>query len=150
MATHSSILAWRIPETGEPGGLPSMGSHRVGHNWSDLAEAVAASTTTCEHLTPSELESKTWAPKQTQPEEKKTNQTIELCSSSCLNYSLCSVAQSCLTLYSPMDCGLPGSFVHGSFQVRILEWFAISWPRDWICVSCIFCIGRQILYHWAT
>ena len=32
MATHSSILAWRIPETREPGGLPSMGSHRVGHN----------------------------------------------------------------------------------------------------------------------
>ena len=37
MATHSSILAWRIPGTGEPGGLPSMGSHRVGHDCSDLA-----------------------------------------------------------------------------------------------------------------
>ena len=32
MATHSSVLAWRIPGTGEPGGLPSMGSHRVGHD----------------------------------------------------------------------------------------------------------------------
>ena len=32
MATHSSVLAWRIPVTGEPGGLPSMGLHRVGHN----------------------------------------------------------------------------------------------------------------------
>ena len=41
MATHSSVLAWRIPGMGEPGGLPSMGSHRVGHDWSDLA-AVAA------------------------------------------------------------------------------------------------------------
>ena len=41
MATHSSILAWRIPWTGEPGGLPSVGSHRVGHDWSDLAAAVA-------------------------------------------------------------------------------------------------------------
>ena len=40
MATHSSVLAWRIPGTGEPGGLPSMGSHRVGHDWSGLA-AVA-------------------------------------------------------------------------------------------------------------
>ena len=39
MATHSSILAWRIPGTEEPGGLPSMGSHRVGHDWSDLAAA---------------------------------------------------------------------------------------------------------------
>ena len=42
MATHSSVLAWRIPGTGEPGGLPSMGSHRVGHNLSDLAAAAAA------------------------------------------------------------------------------------------------------------
>ena len=40
MATHSSVLAWRIPGTGEPGGLPSMGSHRVGHDWSDLALAA--------------------------------------------------------------------------------------------------------------
>ena len=37
MATHSSILAWRIPGTEELGGLPSLGSHRVGHDWSDLA-----------------------------------------------------------------------------------------------------------------
>ena len=43
MATHSSVLAWRIPGTGEPGGLPSMGSHRVGHDWSDLAVAAGTS-----------------------------------------------------------------------------------------------------------
>ena len=42
VATHSSVLAWRIPGTGEPGGLLSMGLHRVGHDWSDLAVAVAA------------------------------------------------------------------------------------------------------------
>ena len=41
MATHSSVLAWRIPGTAEPGGLPSMGSHRVRHDWSDLAAAAA-------------------------------------------------------------------------------------------------------------
>ena len=40
MATHSNILAWRIPGTVEPGGLLSMGSHRVGHNWSDLVVVV--------------------------------------------------------------------------------------------------------------
>ena len=40
MATHSSVLAWRIPGMGEPGGLPSLGSHRVGHDWSDLAAAA--------------------------------------------------------------------------------------------------------------
>ena len=42
MTTHSSVLAWRIPGMGEPGGLPSMGSHRVGHDLSDLAAAAAA------------------------------------------------------------------------------------------------------------
>ena len=42
MATHSSVLTWRIPGVGEPGGLPSMGLHRVGHDWSDLAAAAAA------------------------------------------------------------------------------------------------------------
>ena len=43
MANHSSVLAWRIPGMGEPGGLPSMGSHRVGHDCSDLAAAAAGS-----------------------------------------------------------------------------------------------------------
>ena len=42
MATHSSVLAWRIPGTGEPGGVPSVGSHRVGHDRSDLAVAAVA------------------------------------------------------------------------------------------------------------
>ena len=42
MATHSNVLAWRIPGTEEPSGLPSMESHRVGHDWSALAEAAAA------------------------------------------------------------------------------------------------------------
>ena len=41
MATHSSVLAWKIPGMGEPGGLLSMGSHRVGHDCSDLAAAAA-------------------------------------------------------------------------------------------------------------
>ena len=41
MATHSSVLAWRIPGMGEPGGLPSLGSHRVRHNWSNLAVVAA-------------------------------------------------------------------------------------------------------------
>ena len=44
MATHSSVLAWRIPGTGEPGGLPSLGSHRVGHDRSDLAAAESMKT----------------------------------------------------------------------------------------------------------
>ena len=60
------------------------------------------------------------------------------------------VAQSCLTLCNPMYCSLPGSFVHGILQARILEWIAIpfsresSQPRDQTPVSCT---GRRILYH---
>ena len=70
-----------------------------------------------------------------------------------------SVAQSCLTLCNPMDFSPPGSSVHGIFKARILEWVAISFfressqPRDWTPVCCVFrvsCIGRKILYHWAT
>ena len=47
MATHSSVLARRIPGTAEPGELPSMGSHKVGHNSSDLAAAAATRSHTC-------------------------------------------------------------------------------------------------------
>ena len=50
MATHSSVLAWRIPGTGEPSGLPSMGSHRVRHDWSDLAAAAAKEFNVIFHL----------------------------------------------------------------------------------------------------
>ena len=47
MATHSCVLAWRIPGTEEPGGLPSMRSHRVGHNWSNLAAAATGTRRVC-------------------------------------------------------------------------------------------------------
>ena len=73
----------------------------------------------------------------------------------CLSY-LCSVAQPCLTLCDAIDCSPPGSSIHGISQARILEWVAISSSRgfsqlkDQTCVSCISCIGRQILYHWAN
>ena len=68
----------------------------------------------------------------------------------------CSVSQSCLTLCNPMDCSPPGSSVNGIFQARILEQVAISSsrgfsrPKDGIHVSCVSCIGRQILYLWAA
>ena len=52
MATHSCVLAWRIPGTGKPGRLPSMGSHRVGHDGSDLAAAAAAAE---RHHTPARV-----------------------------------------------------------------------------------------------
>ena len=106
VATHSSVLAWRIPGRGEPGGLPSMGSHRVGHDWSDLAAAATAA-------------------------------------------AAAAVAQFCPVLCKPMDCSLPGSSVHGIFQVRILEWVVISFLKGifWIQGSNpILLYGRWILY----
>ena len=58
MATHSSVLAWRIPGMGEPSGLPSMRSHRVGHDWSDLAAAyIYIYTYTHTHTTMCEVDS---------------------------------------------------------------------------------------------
>ena len=70
-----------------------------------------------------------------------------------VHFCCCLATQSCLTLCDPKTCSLPGSSVHGISQERILKWVAISssrrssWPRDQTWVSCI---GRWILYHWAT
>ena len=66
MATHSSVLAWRVPETGEPGGLPSMGLHGVGHDWSDLA--VAANQFLLAKSKNSALQNETKIPKPTYTE----------------------------------------------------------------------------------
>ena len=66
---------------------------------------------------------------------------------------MCVRAQSCPTVWDPVDCSLPGSSVPGIFQTRILEWLAIPFSRgssqlrDQTRISCISCIGRWILYH---
>ena len=71
----------------------------------------------------------------------------------CVCVCACVRVQSCLTLWAPVDCSPPGSSVRGIFPVRMLEWGAMSssrgssQPKDWTHVSCI---GRWILYHWAT
>ena len=62
----------------------------------------------------------------------------------------CSV---CSTLCNPVDCSLPGSFVRGISQARILEWVAISYSKESSCPrdrACVSYIGRRILYYWAT
>ena len=75
---------------------------------------------------------------------------------SSLQCCVCAQLLSCVTLWDCMDCSPPDSSVHGILQARILECVDIfffrgsSWPRDWICISCVSCIGRQILYHCAT
>ena len=74
----------------------------------------------------------------------------------CVCVCVCVHAQLCPTLCDHTDCSLPGSSVHRIFQARILEWPAISsprqssWPRDGTWVSCISCDCRHILYHCAT
>ena len=150
MATHSSVLAWRTPGTGEPGGLLSMGSHRVGHDWSDLGGAAAAASF------PSARQSavfRLFLSFQLLPHYGKVpSQACPHCFLTTLLHSLHSLfvcAQSCLILGNPMDCSLPGSPVHGILQARISEWDAIpffrgsAWPRSWILISRISCIDRQ-------
>ena len=74
----------------------------------------------------------------------------------CRGVRVCLITQSCLILCNPMDCSPPGFSVHGIILATTLEQVAVSsfsgssWPRDWIHISCVYCIGRQILYHWAT
>ena len=167
MATHSSALAWRIPGTAESGGLPSMGSHRVGHDWSDLAVAVALLlqmtlhfkitlysnfsffktgnvfkvSRNCDNVFPCSL----------LPPPKKLIILI-LFGKSSRTYGLVSsevkVSQLCLTLCNPIDYT-----VLGILQARILEWVAIPfswgsfWPRNRTGVSCIAGGCYQLSYQ---
>ena len=64
MATRSRVLAWRIPGTGEPGGLLSLASHRVGHDWSDLAAAAAAAAELLDAL---RMDVRAWIPQEAFP-----------------------------------------------------------------------------------
>ena len=100
MTTHSSVLAWRIPGMGEPGGLPSMGSHRVGHDWSNLAAAAFVQGYIVHLL---------------------RFRNYHIYANSSWKVKLL-VTQLCLTLCDHMDCSPPGSFVHGILQAWILEW----------------------------
>ena len=151
MATLSSILAWRIPWTEEPGQLQSMWSQRVGHDWSDRAcmRAWKVNLTMCALCF------------------RHIFSHSGLCLSSCVLHGtklliyVCGwqkggptnivahnvglVSLSCLTLCNPMDCSPPGSSVHGILQARKLDWVAVLSsrgsfrPRDQIHVSYISC-----------
>ena len=175
MATHSSILAWRIPGMEEPGGLPSMGSHRVGHDWSDLAAvAAAACVSPCFCLPPAP-----WQPPFLRSlflwswfwlfvcfaSTCKWHHTVfvflYLAYFTCCNglqvYSCCCKRRdscffffkwlsnvllcvyvciptqllSCVLLFvTPWSIAGQSSSVHGISQARILEWVAISSPKD--------------------
>ena len=88
MATHSSALVWRMSRTGEPCGLPSTGSHRVGHDWSDLEAAAEQHTE--------------WSKSERKTPIQYINASVQLSS----------VAQSCPTLGNPMNHSTPGLPVH--------------------------------------
>ena len=106
MATHSSVLAWRIPGTGEPGGLPSTGSHRVRYDWSDLAAAAAAATMIAPFLWTEKLQLKV----------------------SLVQFKFSSVTQSCLILCDTMDCSTPGLPVH--HQLPEFAQTHVDWVSD--------------------
>ena len=137
IATHSSILAWRIPGTEEPGGLPSMRLHRVGHDWSDLAAAAAAGQSECRSIfeagklgqscfqtsvTPRKPRLR-WCFHPSRPLLPPCGQKAAHSLHGPLNTAelrfftrclcSCSVAKSCPTLYDPMDYRAPGFSVHG-------------------------------------
>ena len=139
MATDSSVLAWRIPVMGEPGGLPSMGLHRVGHDWSDLAVPAAnhqgspgqydGGLAVAGALKVRLLHSKQplWRPQRSVARD-------DLGAKLSSNWSQGTEAwqcgaRSCLTLCDPMNRNSPGSSVCGIFQARILEWVTIYSSR---------------------
>ena len=118
----------------EPGGLPSMGSHRVGHDWSDLAAAsgtilklkLKSLSRVWFLVTP-------WTTAQQAPVhgilQARTLEWVAISFSNAWKWKVKSeseVAQSCPTLSDPMDCSLPGSSILGIFQARVLEWGAIA------------------------
>ena len=179
MATHSSILAWRIPGTGEPGGLPSMGSHRVGHNWSNVAAATAVAKSCSTLLWPHGL----WPSRLLYPWDFPGKNTRVVChflprissgpkdwthvscigrqilchwATTLLCQSVSSVAQSCLTLCDATDCSMPGFHVHH----QLLEFIQthVHWVGDAIQLSPplspsphIFNLSQhQGLYKWVS
>ena len=174
IATHSSILGWNIPRTEESGGLQSMGSWRIRHNWvtkhtythilniySELLcdSAWGSQRDKCTVMFTEALFSiaKRWK----QPKcpfrgmDKQSMvlsiQGLRMNTEDLVKQVL--AAQLCPTLWDPVDCSPPGSSVHEILQVRILEWDVIpfsrgsSQPRDRTQVSCI---AGRFFTVWAT
>ena len=115
MATHSSICAWRIPWTKEPGWLQSMGLHGVGHNWGDLACTYASPISSHPSSTQKQEDLRlVMGRKGTGRLGKENQRLLEGCSGCSWPTSVqfSSVAQSCLTLCDSMNCSMAGLPVH--------------------------------------
>ena len=138
MASHSSVLAWRIPGTREPGGLLSLGWHRVGHDWSDLAAAAASNVDKKSLSFPLPWEFQTPISTSRAPDPfllfgdpgfltylprnwlsliyhlptYLQKNPSDVPKDICLLYQFSSVAQLCATLCDPMNCSTPGLPVH--------------------------------------
>ena len=118
MATHSSICAWRIPWTKEPGWLQSMGLHGVGHNWGDLACTYASPISSHPSSTQKQEDLRlVMGRKGTGRLGKENQRLLEGCSGCSWPTSVqfSSVAQSCLTLCDSMNCSMAGLPVHHQF-----------------------------------
>ena len=152
MATHSSVLAWRIPGTGEPGGLLSLGLHRVRHNWSDLAAAAAAGELRS-HMPYGAAKKKK---KEDVWEHGSLISSLWFLVPGCADLHGVLLVLSCSvvsTLCNILDCHPPGSSVPGIFQASLLEWVAIfllqgGLPDPGIesAPPTVSYIGRWILY----
>ena len=159
MATHSSILAWKIPWTEEPGGLQFMQSQKVGHDWrTNKHTKIYSQRPRPVHLLQRpERQIKCQSDRNHYPNVFEAfDGGTNLCifprdlvlvlvysgRKGKLRISVCSkVSELCLTLCNPRDCSPPGFSVYGILQAKILEWVAIpfsrgsSQPRDWTLVS---------------
>ena len=113
MATHSSILAWEILWTEEPGGLQSMGPQRVGHDWSNWSGMSTVIYVTVITTTPA----------------TSTTTVIRAATTAASAAAAAKLRQSCPTLCDPRDGSPPGSRVPGILQARTWEWVAISFSN---------------------
>ena len=143
VATHSSILAWRVLWTEEPGGLYSMGSQRVEYDWATntyLVHICQCHSLTLSHPLPSlcpqvlSLHLHLYS----FPADRFIS-TIFLDSVCIYMYATATakLLQSCPTLCDPMDCHPLGSSVRGILQARVLEWGAIAFYDIYICI-CVY------------
>ena len=136
MAAHFSVLAWRIPWTEEPGGLPSMGSHRVGHDWSNLAAAAADryihvyavyTGYMCVYIYNltdilANKYNSSWSTYSASIGNLpfKASVKVQDLKIPTMRFRRCMSAKGCPSLCNPVDCIPPGSSVLGILQERIL------------------------------